>query len=124
MHLYSSSNELLYNLEAITSTEAKRKWRQSIKEHWNYQCAYCGNEENLTLDHIIPKSKGGSDRITNLVCACKQCNHHKGHQKWNEWYLAQDFFTTQRLSAIIEWQKQIAENELVVYRPRKVPSLI
>jgi len=124
MQLYQSSKELLYNLEATSSAEAKRKWRQSIKEHWNYQCAYCGSEDNLTLDHITPRSKGGTDRITNLVCACKECNTDKGHQKWNEWYLAQEFFTTERLSAIIQWQKQIAENELVVYTPRKVPSLL
>lgn len=119
MPLYSTSEELLYNLEATTSSEAKRKWRQSIKEHWNYQCAYCGSEENLTLDHIIPTSKGGSDRITNLVCACKSCNHDKGNTFWSDWYLMQNFFTTERLSAIIEWQKQSNENQYYVYRPRK-----
>ena len=77
MPLYSTSEELLYNLEATTSSEAKRKWRQSIKEKWNYECAYCGSEENLTLDHITPRSKGGSDRVTNVLCACHSCNHLK-----------------------------------------------
>lgn len=104
MPLYSDSKELLYNLEAITSTEAKRKWRQSIKEHWNYECAYCGSEDNLTLDHIIPKIKGGSDSVTNIVCACNECNHSKGHEFWGDWYLKQNFFTTDRLSKIINWQ--------------------
>lgn len=124
MQLYSSSKELLYNLEATSSSEAKRKWRQSIKEHWDYKCAYCGSEENLTLDHITPKAKGGTDRITNLVCACSSCNSDKGHRNWVDWYREQDFFTTNRLSAIIQWQNRIAENELVVYRPRKVKPLI
>jgi hypothetical protein len=124
MPLYSSSKELLYNLEATSSSEARKKWRQSIKEHWNYKCAYCGSDENLTLDHITPRSKGGTDRITNVICACHSCNHDKGHRLWHEWFLTQDFFTTERLSDIINWQKQISENELVVYRPRKVPSLI
>lgn len=122
--LYSTSEELLYNLEATSSSEAKRKWRQSIKEKWNYKCAYCESEENLTLDHITPRSKGGTDRITNIVCACGNCNHSKGHQNWSEWYMNQDFFSAKRLSTIIEWQNQIAENELVVYRPRKVPSIL
>ena len=58
MPLYSTSDHLLYNLEAITSSEAKRKWRQSIKDHWG-ECAYCGSRDNLTLDHITPRSKGG-----------------------------------------------------------------
>jgi hypothetical protein len=119
MQLYATSDELLYNLEAVTSSEAKRKWRQSIKEKWNHQCAYCGSEENLTLDHITPRSKGGSNRATNVLCACKECNNSKGHITWYDWYMKQSFFTTERLSAIIEWQKQINDNEYQVYRPRK-----
>jgi hypothetical protein len=119
MPLYATSDELLYNLEAVTSSEAKRKWRQSIKEHWDYECAYCGETENLTLDHITPRSKGGSDRITNVLCACKECNTSKGHQVWYEWYMHQSFFTTERLSDIIEWQKQITDKEYYAYRPRQ-----
>lgn len=118
MPLYSTSEELLYNLEAITSSEAKRKWRQSIKDKWNYQCAYCGSKENLTLDHIIPRSKGGSDNLTNVLCACKKCNNDKGHQMWSDWFLQQSFFTTEKLSAIIQWQKQINDSNYYVYRPR------
>jgi predicted restriction endonuclease len=119
MQLYATSKELLYNLEAITSSEAKRKWRQSIKEKWNYECAYCGCDENLTLDHITPRSKGGSDRLTNILCACKECNKSKGHQKWYDWYMNQSFFTTERLSAIIEWQEQKFENKHTVHYPTK-----
>jgi hypothetical protein len=40
-------------------------------------CAYCGDvfkEENLTLDHVHPKSRGGADSFANLVSACKHCN--------------------------------------------------
>jgi hypothetical protein len=120
MLLYSTSDELLYNLEAITSSEARKKWRQSIKDKWNHKCAYCGDDKNLTLDHITPRTKGGTNRLTNILCACKNCNYSKGHELWFEWYLMQDFFTEERLSAIIEWQKQINPNELNVYIPRKI----
>lgn len=119
MPLYSTSDELLYNLEAVTGSEARRKWRQSIKEKWNYECAYCGSEENLTLDHITPRSKGGSERVTNVLCACHSCNQSKGHQMWSDWFLSQDFFDKEKLSKIIEWQKQIGDNEYCVYRPRR-----
>ena len=119
MQLYQSSRELLYNLEATSSSEAKRKWRQSIKENWNYKCAYCGSEENLTLDHITPRTKGGSDRVINVLCACHSCNHSKCHQMWSDWFLSQDFFDKEKLSKIIEWQKQIGDNEYCVYRPRR-----
>ena len=45
------------------------------------QCQYCGNKfciENLTIDHIIPRSKGGKNTWKNLVAACKKCNQKKG----------------------------------------------
>lgn len=44
-------------------------------------CAYCGGingRENLTRDHILPKSRGGRDLWTNVVAACRGCNHRKG----------------------------------------------
>ena len=119
MPLYSTSDELLYNLEAVTGSEARRKWRQSIKEKWNYECAYCGSEKNLTLDHITPRSKGGSEKVTNILCACHSCNQSKGHKMWSDWFLSQDFFDKEKLSKIIEWQKQIGDNEYCVYRPRR-----
>lgn len=41
------------------------------------RCKYCKNKENLTIDHKIPKVKGGSDDIKNLQCLCKKCNSLK-----------------------------------------------
>lgn len=119
MLLYSTSKELLYNLEAITSSEARKKWKESIKEKWNHQCAYCGSDKNLTLDHITPTSKGGSNRVTNVLCACKDCNKSKGHTAWYDWYMKQSFFTTERLSDIIEWQEQRVANDYSIYYPSK-----
>ena len=45
------------------------------------QCQYCGknfSNEQLTLDHIMPKSRGGKNTWTNLVASCKKCNQKKG----------------------------------------------
>jgi 5-methylcytosine-specific restriction endonuclease McrA len=45
----------------------------------NYTCQYCGTRtRELTLDHVIPRSKGGPHTWDNLVSACKGCNHRKG----------------------------------------------
>lgn len=41
-------------------------------------CVYCGSREDLTLDHVIPQSRGGKSTWTNLVTACKKCNAKKG----------------------------------------------
>lgn len=46
-----------------------------------YTCAYCNetfNDRDLTLDHVVPASKGGKTNWTNIVTACKTCNHKKG----------------------------------------------
>ena len=49
----------------------------------NNTCMYCGQQHsvfNLTRDHIVPRSMGGTDDWTNVVAACKRCNHHKGNR--------------------------------------------
>ncbi|MEA3429300.1 MAG: HNH endonuclease [Thermodesulfobacteriota bacterium] len=44
-------------------------------------CAYCGNDkEKLTIDHIVPKSRGGKTSFENCVSSCKPCNNKKGGQ--------------------------------------------
>ncbi len=52
--------------------------RFNIFKRDNYQCQYCGTPKDLTLDHLIPKSKGGKSSWTNLVTACRHCNSKKG----------------------------------------------
>ena len=42
------------------------------------QCQYCGSVKQLTIDHVIPRSKGGKTSWTNLVTACNRCNVLKG----------------------------------------------
>ena len=48
-------------------------------------CQYCGSKSSsITIDHIIPKDKGGKDSWDNLVAACKKCNIYKGNYLLNE----------------------------------------
>ena len=42
------------------------------------KCQYCGSTRHLTIDHVIPKSKGGDDSWFNLTLACSKCNVKKG----------------------------------------------
>ena len=54
--------------------------RKNIFKRDNNQCQYCGSSENLTVDHIIPKSKGGESTWHNLVTACNRCNNKKDNK--------------------------------------------
>ncbi|MCK9210090.1 MAG: HNH endonuclease [Ignavibacteriaceae bacterium] len=53
--------------------------RKNILRRDEFKCAYCGRSDiPLTIDHIIPKAKGGIDSWENLVAACTICNNKKG----------------------------------------------
>lgn len=52
--------------------------RQNIFKRDNGACVYCGATKELTLDHVIPRSRGGQTTWSNLVTACKRCNSKKG----------------------------------------------
>ena len=53
--------------------------REYLLEKFGRKCAYCGVENvPLNIDHVIPRAKGGSDRVSNLVLACVKCNQKKG----------------------------------------------
>ncbi|MFT7223122.1 MAG: hypothetical protein ACI82Z_000654 [Cellvibrionaceae bacterium] len=49
----------------------------------NHLCLYCGRffrSQELTRDHIVPRAQGGTDNWSNVVSACKRCNHSKGNR--------------------------------------------
>jgi 5-methylcytosine-specific restriction endonuclease McrA len=59
--------------------------RKEIFERDHYTCQYCGLQTgDLTVDHITPRSKGGEHTWTNVVAACRPCNHRKGDKTIQE----------------------------------------
>jgi 5-methylcytosine-specific restriction endonuclease McrA len=64
--------------------------REYLLEKWGRKCAYCDAQNvPLEIDHIQPRSKGGSDRVSNLTLACQPCNQRKGNRDVAE-FLAKD----------------------------------
>jgi hypothetical protein len=114
-----SPKDYLFNLHTASKGEAKRLWRQNIKDSWNNKCAYCESEENITLDHILPQCKGGLDIKTNVVVCCHSCNQSKGHIHWKEWYCNQWFFTEENYTKINNWMKPETPSNLYRYPPRR-----
>lgn len=54
--------------------------RQNVFKRDHHACQYCGTLKNLTLDHVLPRSKGGKSSWANLVTACQRCNASKGNR--------------------------------------------
>jgi len=55
--------------------------REYLLDKWQRRCAYCGAAGvALQVEHIVPRSRGGSDRVSYLTLACKPCNERKGNQ--------------------------------------------
>lgn len=68
----------------LTVTDTERVWRvppvnrREVLRRDKHTCQYCGSTKQLTLDHVIPRSKGGKHTWDNVVTACEQCNSRKG----------------------------------------------
>lgn len=85
IELVKFDTQLMQNSE-ITGVEYQRgelfgyEVREYLLEKWGRKCAYCGREGvPLEIEHVIPKSRGGTDRISNLTLACHECNQKKGN---------------------------------------------
>lgn len=74
--------------ERLTPHQVKNTWdrwsagiptysRQGVLDRDNSRCAYCGQEGATTMDHVMPRSRGGATDWTNAVAACARCNQLK-----------------------------------------------
>ena len=59
--------------------------KEYLLDKWVRKCAYCGKTNvPLEVEHIVPKSRGGTDRVSNLTIACRTCNLKKGNKTAEE----------------------------------------
>ena len=79
MRLYKG---LLSGKMQISSLFKDERWKMEN----GARCVYCGSIENLSVDHLFPRIKGGADNVENLVCSCKSCNSSKGKKDLMAWY--------------------------------------
>src|SRR5690242_6025228 len=59
-------------------THRRKITRRAVFARDGWQCQYCGSRANLTVDHVIPRSKGGTSTWENIVASCAPCNRRKG----------------------------------------------
>ena len=58
--------------------------RRELLKRDNHTCQYCGSTKRLTIDHVLPRSKGGQHTWDNVVAACERCNQIKGDRFLHE----------------------------------------
>ena len=59
-------------------THRRKITRRAVFARDGWTCQYCGARANLTVDHVIPRSKGGASTWDNIVASCAPCNRRKG----------------------------------------------
>lgn len=58
--------------------ETRRVSRNAVLARDSHRCQYCGSRAHLTIDHVVPRSRGGSSSWDNIVTSCAPCNARKG----------------------------------------------
>lgn len=98
--------------------------RREVFARDHHTCQYCGSRtKDLTIDHVIPRHRGGKHTWENLVSACRTCNHRKGGKTLEEARMTLRripfqpkvtayYILHHHLENCVEWQKFIPEWEL------------
>jgi 5-methylcytosine-specific restriction endonuclease McrA len=108
-------NPEISGLEYQQGTLAGYEVRQYLFEKWGRKCVYCDAVHvPLNLDHVIPRSNGGSDRASNLVPACIPCNQNKDAEDIQD-FLAKD---ESRLKRILKQAKKPLKDAAAVHATR------
>ena len=98
-------------MSAITKGSTRKAVRTYLWERSGGRCFYCRagfpNKESMTVDHYVPKSRGGKDERSNYRAACADCNQSKGALLPIEFDASEHFVET-RLERKIRLLKEIA----------------
>jgi hypothetical protein len=76
----------IVNSTLIHLFNCKRTFKSMVLERDKFICKYCTGYGD-TIDHVIPKSKGGKTTFLNCVCACRKCNKEKGNLQLEEFLI-------------------------------------
>jgi 5-methylcytosine-specific restriction endonuclease McrA len=68
----------LVNFVRVPRHEGRKITRRAVFARDDYTCQYCGASSRLTMDHVVPRSRGGRSSWENVVTSCAPCNSRKG----------------------------------------------
>jgi 5-methylcytosine-specific restriction endonuclease McrA len=96
---YNPDIDLLY----IHSKAAHKSRRKRLLAKLGGVCVFCDAPNATTLDHMIPRSKGGSEDDANLWPCCPRCNNQKASKDWREYFRNHPNYNRDREALISEW---------------------
>ena len=111
-------------LEDLCPKLRNRRWRKSLHEFTGNSCIYCGKTSE-SIDHVLPRSRGGLSITENCVPACLSCNGSKTDNDAFEWYRKQRFYDPRRSMAIRAWTEgdiRLALRLLKSAQPKPIES--
>jgi hypothetical protein len=99
--VYKKKNKLLRKeiSSNLPCTFTSSQWEECLA-YFDNKCAYCDTETNMTQDHVIPVTKGGSYTADNIIPTCCSCNSSKNGSDMETWYKERNYFTQKRLDKI------------------------
>ncbi len=113
--LQQLQNPEISGVEYQQGTLAGYEAREYLLEKWGRQCCYCGAKDTpLNIEHIVPRSKGGTNRVSNLAIACIPCNTRKGAKRIEEFLAGKP----ERLAKIKVQQKRPLKDAAAVNATR------
>jgi 5-methylcytosine-specific restriction endonuclease McrA len=107
---------LTYVRLPIRRINAKKPSRSLILKRDGFTCQYCGSDRDLTIDHVLPQSRGGGDTWENMVACCYTCNNVKDDRTPEEWGVPLNrrphtpfsrFLLTLNSSIVPEWKEYL-----------------
>lgn len=75
---------VIFDTNTVVKLYTRKQLRQMVFERDDHTCHYCGRKGH-TIDHVVPKSKGGCSTLVNMVCACYRCNQDKKNMSYIEY---------------------------------------
>lgn len=101
-----------------------RPTRYRIYARDDHRCLWCGfgacHTDELTLDHLVPRSRGGTNRPSNIVTACRSCNSKRKELPWRQWLRASGRFSAEVLRRVRRvCRRRLPELDVSRYRASK-----
>lgn len=92
-------------IKGLKATYTAEQWIECMN-YFNHKCCYCGAEDKLEQEHLIPVSKGGEYVNSNIIPACKRCNSSKNDKDFLTWYVKQSFYSEIKTIKIMNYIKE------------------